>query len=351
MIRSVRGPAALVLLFLAQPAFAQTKDERRPAIARLFTDAVAKVSDSVVRVRAGGMDIAYGTAVDPAGYILTKGDELFSRGKLRSTLTVQLRDGTIYPADVIGYHRDTDLAMLKVDADLTPVTFADSKAAAVGNWVAVPGTGSDPVAAGVISVGARKLFGQEAWIGGGDRGFLGIITDKPKEGEGVLVRRIMPRSAAATGKLKEEDVILKVGDRTINVPADLQLAMESYKPGDTVVLSVRRGENELELKLKLGNKSELDRGEFQNHMGSDLSNRRTGFPSVIQHDTVLKASECGGPVVDLDGKVLGINIARAGRVETWALPGEVIRPLIVQFKEKKFSLKAEFTSETKSEKK
>jgi serine protease Do len=339
------------LLFLASPALAQTKDERRPAIAKLFTDAVAKVSDSVVRVRANGMDIAYGTAVDPTGYILTKGDELFSRGKLRSTLTVQLRDGSIYPADVIGYHRDSDLAMLKVDAELTPVTFSDSKAAAVGNWVAVPGIGSDPVAAGVISVGARKLYGQEAWVGSGDRGFLGIGTARPKEGEGVLVDQVMPRSAAAQAKLRKGDVILKVGDKATNDPADLQKVMETLKPGDKVVLVVKRDENELELKVTLGNKSEVDRGEFQNHMGSDLSNRRTGFPLVIQHDTVLKSSECGGPLVDLDGKVLGINIARAGRVETWALPGEVIRPLIAQFKDKKFPLKADFTSETKSEKK
>ena len=32
----------------------------------------------------------------------------------------------------------------------------------------------------------------------------------------------------------------------------------------------------------------------------------------------------GGPVVDLDGNVVGINIARAGRVETLALPRETV---------------------------
>ena len=39
---------------------------------------------------------------------------------------------------------------------------------------------------------------------------------------------------------------------------------------------------------------------------------------------------------DLDGNVLGINIARAGRVESWALPAEVIRPLIAGLKAGKF---------------
>ena len=49
-------------------------------------------------------------------------------------------------------------------------------------------------------------------------------------------------------------------------------------------------------------------------------------------------------MVDLDGNVLGINIARAGRVETWILPSENIRPLLIDLKAGKFppvSLKKE----------
>ena len=34
---------------------------------------------------------------------------------------------------------------------------------------------------------------------------------------------------------------------------------------------------------------------------------------VIQHDTVLRPVNCGGPVVDLDGRVVGVNIAHGGR--------------------------------------
>ncbi|MEX2027294.1 MAG: S1C family serine protease, partial [Pirellulaceae bacterium] len=49
---------------------------------------------------------------------------------------------------------------------------------------------------------------------------------------------------------------------------------------------------------------------------------------AIQHDTVLKPSECGGPIVDLSGKVVGINIARGGRVESYALPATLVRSLL-----------------------
>ena len=63
--------------------------------------------------------------------------------------------------------------------------------------------------------------------------------------------------------------------------------------------------------------------------------RRTGFPAIIQHDMVLKPIDCGGPLVDLDGNVLGINIARAGRVESWALPPDIVKPIIKDMKEGK----------------
>src|SRR5438034_10391905 len=63
-------------------------------------------------------------------------------------------------------------------------------------------------------------------------------------------------------------------------------------------------------------------------MGSALSSRRNGYPSILQHDSVVKPTDCGGPIVDLDGKVIGINICRAGRVESWAVPAEAIQPLL-----------------------
>lgn len=66
----------------------------------------------------------------------------------------------------------------------------------------------------------------------------------------------------------------------------------------------------------------------QEDVWGDLSDVRSGFQQVLQHDTVLKPADCGGPVVDLNGKVLGVNIARAGRVETLALPATQVQKLV-----------------------
>ena len=68
-----------------------------------------------------------------------------------------------------------------------------------------------------------------------------------------------------------------------------------------------------------------------------MSKRRTGFPSVLQHDTALWPSDCGGPVLDVDGHAVGVNIARAGRVESYAIPAAAIKPLLADLKSGKLA--------------
>jgi len=51
-----------------------------------------------------------------------------------------------------------------------------------------------------------------------------------------------------------------------------------------------------------------------------LSERRSGFRMVFVHDCAIAPNECGGPLTTIDGRVLGVNIARAGRESTYAIP-------------------------------
>jgi serine protease Do len=106
-------------------------------------------------------------------------------------------------------------------------------------------------------------------------------------------------------------------------------AVGQHKPGEEVTLRIKRGDQEKDIKATLGKRPpESSRADIQNTMGGPLSTRRAGFPTFIQHDTVLKPQECGGPLIDLDGRAVGVNIARAGRVESYAIPSEVLRPLL-----------------------
>jgi serine protease Do len=155
------------------------------------------------------------------------------------------------------------------------------------------------------------------------------------------------RSAAKEAKLKVGDIIVRLNDQSIKKRDDLMTILNKSKPGDQVTVIVLRDEEELEFKFKLLSKSAIDRSEMQNRMGGALSGRRTGFPSVIQHDMVLKPVDCGGPLVDIDGHVIGINIARAGRVETWALPPDLVKTLVQEIKDGKHAKPAAKAAEKK----
>jgi serine protease Do len=109
--------------------------------------------------------------------------------------------------------------------------------------------------------------------------------------------------------------------------------VRTYNPGDKLTLEVERDSQVVKLEASLTSSipgMRPDREDFQNHLGTDLSQRRFGFPTVFQHDTVVKPVDCGGPVVNLDGQVVGFNIARAGRTETYAIGTPALAKLMYE---------------------
>ena len=102
--------------------------------------------------------------------------------------------------------------------------------------------------------------------------------------------------------------------------------MRRHKAGETVHITVKRGQQTLEFAIKMINFSSpgLDRQTQMNAMGVGVSGRSDNFPAVLQHDTVVRPIDCGGPVVDLSGKIVGVNISHAGRTETYCLPTDVV---------------------------
>jgi serine protease Do len=55
---------------------------------------------------------------------------------------------------------------------------------------------------------------------------------------------------------------------------------------------------------------------------------------------------CGGPLVNLDGKAVGLNIARAGRVTTYALPAKLVKKILKNLQSKAAATPARFTFES-----
>jgi serine protease Do len=276
-----------------------------------------------VRVKCNDKNVALGTVVGADGWILTK----FSQ--LDGPAVCMLKDGRQLAARLTGVWEPFDLAMLKIETrDLTSVRWANVKDAVVGNWVATPGLAAEPVAVGVVSVAARKVTSRDQPPVAKNSGFLGIAMDAAENG-GVRISGVVPDSPAAKAGLRVNDLILGVGDKVIKDPDTLVGTIQRYKAGKTVTLKVQRDDEDMKIKATLDKRPSGDRSDFQNSLGNELSDRRGGFPAILQHDTQLRPVDCGGPLVDLDGKAVGINIARAGRTETYAVPADAITPTLL----------------------
>ncbi|MGL6097321.1 MAG: S1C family serine protease [Fimbriiglobus sp.] len=327
-------------------------DRGKDRLAKLFAEPASAAAESTVRVKCNDKPAALGVVVAADGLILTKASELrivaadglilTKASELRGEITCLLADGTAYDATYVGYHKPTDLALLRIDAKgLKVATFAVRSAVEVGNFVASVDHNADPIAVGVVGTTARKLYDAEAAVRNSNKGYLGILLEDPVSGDGVLVGDLIPKGAAEKAGVAVRDVIHEISGKPAKDRVVLAELLESYRPGDAVTVRVRRGNKQLSLKVVLGDRpkerfgrgeSTRDRNETQNAMGGLLSARRTGFPAVIQHDGYVKPTDIGGPVVDVDGKLIGMNIARAGRVETWALPGDVIQSALTELK-------------------
>ncbi len=324
------GLSIIVLGLVAVPSL-HAQQTKSPQIVGLFRDVVAKPSQCTVRVLVADKEVALGTIVSADGWVLTKHSELRA-GKI----TCKLPSGLEIDAELVGFDVPHDLAMLKLPVrGLTPVVWTDSNAAKLGHWVASPGIGKDPVAIGVISVAAREIKGAKKLApSGSGGGYLGVALDLGFAG--VKVEEVFPKLPAEKAGLKAGDQILALNGEAVDGVDDFRAVLSRSKPGDEVKFKILRDEKEQELKATLaqspGGEGGKSRGDLQNSMGSKLSDRRAGFPVILQHDSVLKPNDCGGPLVNLDGQVLGINIARAGRTESYAIPSEAVRPLLEKLK-------------------
>ena len=80
--------------------------------------------------------------------------------------------------------------------------------------------------------------------------FLGVSPDA--EAGVARVGSVIPGSPADKAGLQAGDLLLRVGDREVREYTDVPPLIRARKPGDKLELQVRRGEQDLKLKVTLG---------------------------------------------------------------------------------------------------
>jgi serine protease Do len=221
-------------------------------------------------------------------------------------------------ANVVTRIADLDLALLRVSAsELPTATWADSMPLK-GNWVATADLKHVPSSVGVVSAGVQRIKPR--------RSVLGVnLADST---EGAAISHVLLGTGAYDAGLRVGDNIYEVNGVAVKSHDGFIDVIKSASGGDLVTLKVTRAERKLEMQARLMDLTDELLDDTEMEVNGRVSARATGFERVFPHDTVLKPNQCGGPLVNLDGEVVGINIARAGRVTSYALPYDIVKPLV-----------------------
>ncbi len=294
----------------------------------VFKPLIVSAEASTVKIMSGKRQLALGIVVDADGFILTKASEL------KGELTCNFPDGRSATATVFGVHPETDLAMLKIDLkNLNPIQWSTEPTPAVGHWLVTPNLQKSTLDVGIVGVNERVIPPSDPFIG------IGPAAPGDESAEkvaGAKINMVVAGSPADDADLMVGDLITRIDDVEIIDWPGLQKTLKQYDVDDRITLTLSRAGKEMKIKLTLAERDKIspqnDRSNQQNSMGSILSRRRKDFPNAFQHDSMLNSSSCGGPVINLDGQVVGVNIARAGRVDSLALPVQTVLPIIALLK-------------------
>ena len=274
----------------------------------------ADVRGAIVGVKAHEGE-GSGVVVTKDGYVLTAGHVSGEPGRL---VELHFQDGRIVTAETLGMSTIADTGMCKIQEDgVFPfVEMAEPYSYKVGSWCIAIGNpnGYDAERGFVLRTGRiisadKNTIRTDCKIVGGDsggplfdldgkvigihsrismnnednfhatigafaknweklqegreikrvsrgkRGHLGVIPARYK-GEGVLVQNVGPGSSAARSGIKSGDIIVGLDGEAIQDVDDLKEAISMRKVDEEIVIRVKRGDEEVDIKVVL-----LRRGE------------------------------------------------------------------------------------------
>jgi len=253
-----------------------------------------------------------GFIIDPAGLIVTNTHVVGNADKI----VVALLDGTELPAEVVGLDDLTDIAVIRVKpaAVLPSVSWGDSRALEVGDWVVAagnpfglggsvtagivsargrdlgdgpyddflqidapinPGNSGGPLfdsdgrvvgitsaiyspSGGSVGIGfaipselASRIVGELREKGRIERGWLGVsMTDVREHGVGIV--EVARGGPAGRAGVKPGDIVIAVNGQTVDDARSLQRAVAAITPGQVARLTLRRQGRDMDLTITVG---------------------------------------------------------------------------------------------------
>lgn len=278
-----------------------------------FRGCVAAAAASTVEVLAQGRRVALGAVVRPTA-VVTKASEL------DGPVSVRAGDRRL-DAVVAAVDETWDLALLTLSEPLSPLAFADV-ALSPGQWVVTPDGRSAPASVGVVGAPAAPVPPRP--------GYLGVLLEDAAGR--TRVTQVLEDTPAAAAGLAVDDELLEVAGAPVASRHEATRRVRDHRPGSRVGLALARGGERLEVEAVLAPHpvEEDEPLAVQDRQAGPLSGVRSGFPSAVLHDSVLRPEECGGPLLDSAGRAVGLNLARAGRTASYAVPSRELEAVVAE---------------------
>lgn len=301
---------------------------------QLFEPVLKGKNDCVVEFRVFGQTTTLGTIMTSDGYILTKASEL---EKVASSRCVLPTGKSLRPR-LVGIDYAYDLMLVKVEATgLQPADWS-RELMTPGRIVITTDSRGAPILPGVISVATRKLPTS-------GKGFLGVamnpLRDRTGREIGVEIGKVFEGGAAKRSGVLAGDRVLEINEESIRSRRRMLEIIQSVAPNQRIALKVQRGDAVEEFDVVLTPRFleevgdvMLDRYGDPDQLGKFASAHNSGFPQALQHDTDLYPKQCGGPLFDISGRAVGLNIARAARITSYAIPAGAVQKVFEQLKAK-----------------
>lgn len=157
------------------PSTSQQNGNELPALVEQVRDSVVSVVTIAPGAPLPSQPIGSGFFVDDAGHVLTN---FHVASAAPDALAVQLSDGTIAPAEMLGVDPGNDLAVLRIEVGdelIQPVTFGDSDSLTVGEGVFA--IGSPFGLAFTVTSGIVSALDRDELVTPGQRVISAIQTD------------------------------------------------------------------------------------------------------------------------------------------------------------------------------